>query len=390
MAPRSGIRLDPPTLAALTAGMCVGYLFASILPEVVASLREDLGLSATQSGAVATTTLLAIAVSGLLVSRRVTRGGRARIAIIGASLAALGYLICGVSDAWAALLLGGLIAGVGSGLALAASTSAIAATSDPDRASGTGILVNTFFGALLLAALPMYSGGRHAPVMLTMAAIMLIALPLLRRLPDANVTSAHTDSQRTRLGATLMVGALVFKLAETGLWAFTDDLGVNVVGLSQNTVGVVLAAAAVAGLLGVGLQVFLGDRYGRFWPVLILLVVDVVSRAVLLGSASPVVFLVANLVWLAAFLALMAYILAMGAVVERSGRWAALVAAAMAFGDAAGPLVCGFILDHGGYRQLLVMSLVLGVATMGCVATVARVIDRDDDSPVTPRAPGKH
>lgn len=96
----------------------------------------------------------------------------------------------------------------------------------------------------------------------------------------------------------------------------------------------------------------------------------------LLSTHSQTVFVIANLFWMGSFIAVMAYLLALGAAMDPTGRWSAATAAALAFGDAIGPLVTGRVVDSGGYGWVLVMSMVLGLGTLVTLSAAAWVVDR--------------
>lgn len=209
-----------------------------------------------------------------------------------------------------------------------------------------------------------------------MAAICLIGVPFMRRLPDAAVQRTAAGLPHVGTGAVLLLGAVSFKVAETGLWAFIDDYGQTVIGLEHATVGLILAASAVGGLLGAAAQIAIADRFGRLIPMTVILLVDLVCRAVLLRTTSATVYAVANVLWMASFVALMAYVLALAAAMDKLGRWAALAAGTLAFGDALGPVVMGSILDGHGYSRLVPVCLMLGLVTLACFASVARTVDR--------------
>ena len=371
-------RLSWRALPALAAGLCVGYLGGGLLPEMVRGFRSGLELSATAAGAIATVMLLATAATGMVMSPRAARPGRARLAMIGAALAALGYLLAGVSPSWAALVGALVLSGVGSGVTLAAATSALAAMPDPDRASGSTLIVNTIVGAALLGAIPIASGGQLMPVMLILAGVSVIGAVLLRRLPDAPVATIDVQREPIRFGFVLIVGGLLFRLVENGVWAFTDDIGVDVIGLSEEQMGILLSVTAFAALGGAVLQVVVGRRFGHLIPVVTLLVIDQASRTVLMLADSAPVFIGASLLWWASYMALFAYLLAMGAAMDPSGSWAARMAAIMVIGDALGPLAVGWLVDATGTGGFAIASGIVGLVSLLMIGFVAYTLDRDE------------
>lgn len=361
-------RLRPISIAALAVGLTVGYLAGDLLPEVVDALRNDLGMSASLAGALATTLLFATAAAGLVFARRAGRPGRPRFAVTGACVAIIGFIVAAFANGLLVLVAGCLTAGFGSGIVLAFATAAISATVDPERASGLAIVVNTAVGAVLLFVLPRITGAEARATFLAMAVIGMLALPLFRWLPDAPTLDGEDTSGRPSalpsigLGALIFVGALLLDMTDNGMWAFVGTLVMDQVGLTSNELGTVLSMAAFAGLAGACLPIVVGARWGLFAPIMAMVVVDAAAKVLVLVAATPTAYAICQFLWTASYAALFAYLLAVGAKLDSRGRWAAIVGSAFAMGDAVGPVVFGFAADTGGVGSLAVMMIVSSVA----------------------------
>ncbi len=373
-------RIGIPAIAALAVGLTVGYLAGDILPEVVDALQSDLGMSASAAGGVTTVLLLATALAGLLCARRAGRPGRARFAALGALVGAGGYTLAAFADEPPVLIGACVLAGLGSGVVLAFATAAISVTSDPERASGLAILVNTAVGAVLLFTLPRIAGSQATPTFLVMAVVGLLALPLFRWLPDADEPK-EGDADGSPLpsigmGAMIFAGALLLDVTDNGMWAFVGTLVMENVGLSASELGAILAVATVAGLAGASLPIVLGDRGGLFVPIIAMIGVDALAKTAIVLVTTPTAYAVTQFLWTGSYAALFAYLLAVGAKLDSFGRWAAIVGSAFAMGDAIGPLLFGMVTDLGGETTLVVMMVASSVAVALLLGPPTMMLDR--------------
>lgn len=374
----------PRSTIAIASGLTAGYLGAGLLPEVVDLYQAELRLSATAAGLVAAVLLGSTAVAGLVVAGRLRQAAPVRLAALGLKLAVLGYtgaaLAIGVWWLSAAVT----VAGFGGGMALAASTSALSAGPDPDRSTGQALFIKVLVTALLLLLLPLVTDGSAPVGFLSLAAVCLVCLPLVRWLPSAPSSVARGPLTRHGLGLVLLIAVVLMEAGEIGSWTLVDEIGINAVGIQPAEVGLILSIGLLAGLVGVAGQTWIGARWGRAVPVVGLLLAQTVCRTVLLTNTSPVVFAAAQWIWSATYYALFACVLVLGAEMDGLGRWAALVAAGVAIGDSVGPLVAGVIVDRGGLGTLAVVSAVAGAITVVLLGGVAHTFDRNPTSAPSP------
>ncbi len=374
-------RIGPSAIAALAVGLTVGYLAGDILPEVVDALRNDLGMSATLAGTVTTALLLATALAGLVFARQAGRPGRARFAAGGTLVSIGGFTVAAFAPGTGVLIAACVVAGLGSGVVLAYATAAISATPDPERASGLAILVNTGVGAVLLFTLPRVTGAETSATFLCMALVGLLALPLFRWLPDAAAPESETQHGHTPLpslglGIVIFVGALILDVTDNGMWAFVGTIVQEHVGLSSTDLGAVLSVAAFAGLAGASLPIIVGDRWGLFLPIIVMIGLDAVAKTLVVTVATPTAYIVCQFLWTGSYAALFAYLLAVGATLDSLGRWAAIVGSAFAMGDAIGPVVFGLANDLGGAGSLVSLMAISSIAVALLLGPATLTLDR--------------
>jgi MFS transporter, DHA1 family, inner membrane transport protein len=122
------------------------------------------------------------------------------------------------------------------------------------------------------------------------------------------------------------------------------------VGLPEPTVGLILSAAALTGLVGVLLVAVLGSRFGRAVPLAVLLVAGGICKFLAVTTTSGPVFIAAILSWSVWYPATITYLVALAASLQRAGRWAALAQSAYLCGATLAPLAGSILVEILGYH----------------------------------------
>ncbi|WP_158702153.1 MFS transporter [Kitasatospora sp. MMS16-BH015] len=371
----------------------VGYLPAYLLPVVVARVVTDLGVTATQAGAVGSGLLLASAGAGLLLATRVRTIGARRLARAGLTLLILGFALAAVAPSLPPLILGCLLGGLGTGTVAAVAGVGIAAADQPHRLSAHGLLAASATAAGLFLALPHLPGG-HALPFAALATYGAATLPTLGRLPG---TPPHPSPSRgTRdpdqpadlrpslpcpslpcpslpcpshlprraAGTALALGMAAWSMAQNALWGVSSQIGLHRVGLSESTLGLVFAAALGGGLLGVLAAAALGTRLGRAVPIGAGTAVIALCVATAGSAQMPVPFATGEVLWNSVYPLVLTHLLGLAAALDRAGRWAVLVGAASSLGVACGPVAGAALAGTAGFPAT-------GLALDGLLAAVA-------------------
>ena len=119
-------------VVATFAASGVGYLGSAGAPIIVQALI-DAGLNTKQAGDLGTVELMTLAVTSTLVTPFVTRVSHRQLAIGGAGIAAVGLLLSTMSESYSAMIIGRILTGGGSGLAISGANAAVAARKDAER-----------------------------------------------------------------------------------------------------------------------------------------------------------------------------------------------------------------------------------------------------------------
>lgn len=237
---------------------------AALLP-LLPAIRRDLGLTALQTGAILSTTTLAMLATALPIGLLVGRIGARRLLLAAALLIPLSLALQAAAPGLPALLAGRFAFGVSFGVVWVVGPAR--AMADGRGAAGTGRLIAVsgagwLVGPVLAGVLADAAGWRATFAALAVATAPVAALVALDRAPAASLAAARLRDafaavrhDRSAGGATL-VSALLGVV--TGISGLLAPLVLAANGLSAGEIGVVVgvsaavwtAAAAVAGRVG--------------------------------------------------------------------------------------------------------------------------------------------
>ncbi len=387
--------IPPPsrrTIAALAAGVTLGYLGSNVMPVLLGGITASRHLSNTAAGAIGTAQLLATAVAAFALTARAGRPGRRMLARWGLAGAAVGFAASTIAPDAITLGTTNIIAGLGLGVVGAMALAGLPNTSNPDRATATVVLINVLGVAAMVAAIPVADAvfGQGAGFVV-IALVCVAAMPVMGQLPDApavvtDVQPGIRDLPDKIRGTLLGAGTALFAAADIGLWSYAQIIGEKRAGLTGTTLIIVLALGVVTGLVGVGAAAWTPGRVRRTYPLVGFLVVGAVAKLLVAVSTSPIVFAVCIAVWNATYPAIVLLLLTIGSGLDERGRWNAALGGALGFGTAIGPLVAGAALDVG-YVQLGAVLLGITLAAITLVSVVSVSIDRDKRVVPSPTAP---
>jgi MFS family permease len=182
---RVDLRREWDYVAGVFAGSGVGYLGTAGAPVIVAALIA-FGLGTQEAGDLGTIELTTLAITSTAVMPLVTRISHRRLMIFGAVIAVVGLAGSMGSESFAAMALGRVLIGGGSGLAISGANAAVAARGDAERVFA---LIWTAGGALtagLAFGLPIVTAGGNYPMAFGVLLILCLAgLPLMRWVPHS-------------------------------------------------------------------------------------------------------------------------------------------------------------------------------------------------------------
>lgn len=337
------------TRAISTFGITVvGFMTANLIPVMILALG-DLGYSATGAGTLMTACLLLSALSCLATSRWTAKNGRYVVARVGLGLTAVGFGTAAlVPDALIAGI-GIILAGLGSGGAVAAGGAALAALRNPDRASGISGFSNRAIVAVVLFIIPAV-GIAMGSAFGILAGLALAALFTTGWLPDRPVEAApgltsravNAESKPSRsvtiAGFGLLTCFALWALGEDSLWAVAAVMGDEQAGLDETGMGLVLSLSTLGGLVASGLVSFSGGRLGRTVPLVVALLLGAGLKISSGLITDPQLYLIVIIAWNTVYMVAFLYVVAIAAALDASGRWSAPILGFYLVGSSFAPL----------------------------------------------------
>jgi predicted MFS family arabinose efflux permease len=337
------------------------------MPIIVGALQDGWGYTAEYAGYVTS-----IDLAGVLAGSVVTSLMAHRLdwrCYVGAALAlsAAFNLLCAPFHGVAALCCFRFAAGFASGATYASSLTLLSRNAEPARVFSMMILMQVLANAIVLALFPLLNE-RWGPaaIFAAVAGVLLASLavvPLLpRRDSAARVALPARATQRRRnfavplLPALCLMAVALFYVTIGSYWAYAERMGIGF-GISTQEVhwllsaGVLLSAAACLSARTVA------HRIGQSSALLLALAMLATTLLIHGMVPTPTMFVVTLAVLQLCWNFIDIFQLGTLAVLDPSGRAAALVPAAQGAALAAGPAAAGFVLRLGkGYTAVLLLA----------------------------------
>lgn len=358
-----------------------GLMMANLAPLIM-SVLEDVGFDVIASGNILTWALLASAVVGLATSRFASGAHRRTLASIGLVIAIAGFLVAAFAGSPGLVVTGFIAGGAGVGTAISASGAAIAAVRNPNRVSATSGVVNRLLVMVVLAVIPIL-GLAQITVFGALALLAAISLAVTVWLPDtpdystAEIvaeapTTAPTPRRVIIAGIGILIVFPVWGTSEDSVWTLAPVLG-DAVGMSEQSLGFALSAAAGVGAAAMLVVTLLGTRIGRAVPLAIALFLGGVTK-IWIGMTTDaqtlgILIIVVNTVYAFAFV----LFIATAAGLDARGSWSGPLIGAYIVGSSFAPIIGAWVIESVGIANFgLIMGIVSFVVIIPTVM-IARV-----------------
>jgi predicted MFS family arabinose efflux permease len=230
---------------------------------------------------------------------------------------------------------------------------------------------------LLPRLVPIYGTQALFVALILFSLASLAMVPFLDRYPPRPKPLATTTGtiQKKPLSFTLLA-IFLFQAVNMALLAYIIRLGISY-GLEREYVSTALGLATWVALLGPGLVIIIGTKYGRFWPLFLVMGLTLAGTALFHLSGSKAAYLIANCGTGITWGMVMAYLLGMASQFDESGRTAAAGGFVSKIGLATGPVIAGQILTAGfGFSFILNGALILFVVCTVIMLIPARQLDQ--------------
>lgn len=366
------------TVPALIALGVLGVGTFQAMPVIVAALSSRYSdQQIAQFSFVQLSSLSVGCVLALLLSRRLSIRSMAWLALILLAVCDAIAPFVGSFDIFIAVR---ALAGIAGGIAVSATTAALARSQTPDRAFGWFLFCQIAFQMLAVWLLPQLVAAFGPPAaFVSLATLALATLASLARYVPAEMVAQGTG-QRSANGpgawagsAAVLISILLFFMAVGSFWTFVGRIGQENVGLSAATVGTALSLAAIGGMAGAFLPAILGARFGRIVPILAAVGALLAGLLLMRHAGSFPAYALAAAAFSLGWFLLYPFQLGVLAALDRDGRPTLLSAALTGAGLGIGPAIVGSLMHTHGLQAAytVALSCVVGAALLILVPALA-------------------
>ncbi len=363
------------TVAAAMWLTVIGTLGILFLPLMVGGIISELGFSEKQAGYIAAAEMAGVAIAsglGIFWVRRVnwvTVSILSTIAFIAANFASTG-----ITEYWP-MFTSRFFVGLASGALLAVGLACQSDSKNADRIFGYWVacqMTVSSAGYLLLPSIREtwgLDGFLIALIILGATSFLAIVFLPTRGLDR---TSAQGKQKKTLLTSSLaLTGALLFFMAQGGLWAFLEQVGLAA-DLTTQQIGFALAISSYLGIVGGLAKNWLADAIGMLSPFIFVIVGEVIMLIVFATSSSNIMFAVA-VCMLQFFWAMgMASLLGGLNIIDKSGGLVLLLMSVAKAGYSLGPALMGWLIIADDYSNVIFASGILVVVGMSTAVVLIK------------------
>lgn len=339
--------LNPRIVIAFIGTWVIALLAANLVPVLIGALVEDLGMSLTAAGTLATVMSLGTAGAMFATNRFVAKGDRPKLARLGLGIMAVGFGGAGLSLQTIPVQAGIILGGIGCGIVIAASTAASSATRNPDNTTGTVMIVNRAGAAALLAVVPLLGNDLRA-ILFVLAGLGIAGILMAGGLPNLPVELPAKDS-REPLGAMAILLAFIFglwSLTEEMVYTMTEIVAVENVGMSAGELSSWLSVSIIGGLAGAVLAPIVLRVIGRSWSLVGIVVISTICKFLLVTTDIYWLYASALVTWGAMYGAVLTLVFGLAARMAVSGRVVVFVTSVYMIGIALGPMAGSWLVAY--------------------------------------------
>lgn len=345
----------------------VGTLGILFLPLMVGGIIAELGFSEKQAGYIAAAEMAGVAIASGLGIFWVRRSNWITISILSTlAFVAANWISMGVTEYWP-MFASRFFVGAASGALLAIGLACQSDSKNADRIFGYWVacqMTVSSAGYLLLPSVRAtwgLDGFFLALIILGFTAFVSIAY-----LPSQglNRTLTKEKQENTILTSSLALGgALLFFMAQGGLWAFLERLGLTA-NLTTTQIGFALAISSYLGIVGGLAKNWLADAIGVLSPFIFVIVGELIMLVLFATGSSNVMFIIAVCTLQFCWAMGMASLLSGLNVIDRSGGLVLLLMSVAKAGYSLGPAMMGWLIVGDDYSGVLIACGVLVVVGM--------------------------
>ena len=258
--------------------------------------------------------------------------------------------------------------------------------SDPTRAYGGKLALETFIPAIMLLLFPPlvvshwgYTGlALVAALLLVLMALTARSMPARARVHDTQQTDRPVVRNRThQLLAWLgIITIAVYFGGQLSVWIFAERAA-NSLGYNPESIGLILFVGKCGAGFGGVIAAVVGERLGRWKPHLFSIIVMTLGQVMLITHVNYWAFTGGAFLFEIAWAYIVSYLVTVIAYLDETKRLTVIAPAAMALGGSYGPAVAGHLVDENNYENVFRMGLLTAFICFIVFSLLVYVILRD-------------
>lgn len=348
----------------------VGPAATILMPMIVGGLMDNYQFSEQQAGNIAALEGLGLVVASVVAALWIRRlSWVTALAIAFVAYAGLNAMSVAVDD-YQPLLVMRFLTGFAGGCLFAVTVAALGDNREPDRAFG---LAQAVQGVMMLAGflvapylLKSWGVGSLYGMLATASVALMMAL---RSFPAHGRHGAHAPAGAA-IGASHagliwlgLFASVLFFINVFGFWAFVERMG-QAAGLTAETIGLALGVSQVAAIVGALAAAWASNRYGRYLPLVAVVVGQVIAVFSLSGGFGATAFYASTGAFQALFIVAVSYQMGAIAKLDTRGQFLVMMTGAQGLGAAIGPAAAAALIGSGDDY-----SGVIGMAALLCIVS---------------------
>jgi len=370
-------------IVSCSAAWVIGQLSYYALPQLLDPIKVAFDRSDEVVTRMYGYELFVFAIVALLAAGPLARFSRVLVALFGGSIAVAAGVVSALTDSYSVLVVCRMMLGAGGALAAAAGTAAAASSRDPERVYAVVTIISQVVLALVPVMLARFALGPFGLVggFLGLAVGTALLVPLLtwlrpprqsERLAASSPWAAILQAPNRAIAVVTMLALFIYETGQGGIWTYLVEFAQQS-RVDDQFYGDSMTVIQLLALGGSALAVWIGDRFGSMWPIVLGIGMNVAAAVGLSYSTSPTQFVILNIIWFGAYYFVIPYLLGLMAKLDDLGRWAVAVDAMWWLGDAAGAPVAGMIVERSGFEMLAAFPLTTGVI---CISIFIKALRR--------------
>jgi len=364
-------------LPSITIGV-MGNGVIYMIPLLVGGMVSDRGFDEQVAGYMASADLGGYALATFLTAMLLDRVPWRQMAYIALAIIVAANVATTFSHDITTFALARIASGLGCGVLAALASVTIGQSDEPDRNYGFLLAASLLYGTAALWGLPTLLerfGLNFAYWMLAaFGCLICFVVPFIPAGREAATRDSNSSGHMPHwiLAAAVLLSILLFWADQNDVYAYIERVG-NASQITPEFIGFSLGIANLSGFLGASLVAALGDRVGRFAPILVATLINLGCLYLLSRPATPWVYLVAISVTSLTWNIVNPFQLGVLASVDPTGKALALAATVTGAGLAIGPAIGAAAIGFGGYPAIFWLAGGLAVVSVLLLLPALRV-----------------